>query len=168
MDSPPQHHQRLTKIRRLSRNKKVGRRLKCQEARRQAAGTLEQRRCGTVKGLHEHGGGAARLHPRTCSGRTCPGPISAAAPHLQPLPGPRTAMEPHCSPLSFQTTTHPSFVQKPVSLEAPAALPCPLSPPGSCRWPLGHSCCSLRTVVPSSHYLLQHLCLASSHGPRGL
>lgn len=130
MDSPPQHHQRLTKIRRLSRNKKVGRRLKCQEARRQAAGTLEQRRCATVKGLHEHGGGAVRLHPRTCSGRTCPGPISTAAPHLQPLPGPRTAMGPHCSPLSLQTTTHPSLVQKPVCL-------------------LGGSRCPAMSTVPS-------------------
>lgn len=57
----------------------------------------------------------------------------------------------------FQTTTHPFLLQKPLSLQAPSVLSCPLSPSGSCHWPFGYSSCSQRILAPSVHYLLQHL-----------
>lgn len=103
----------------------------------------------------------ARLHPRMSSkNETCPGRISAAAPHPTASQGQELPRDPHCFPPPLQTTTHPSHVQKPLFLEAPLALSRLLSPPGSCHWPLGHPCCSLRTVASSSHYLLQHLSLS--------
>lgn len=106
----------------------------------------------------------ARLHPRMSSkNETCPGQISAAAPHPTAFQGQELPRDPHCFPPPLQTTTHPSLVQKTLFLEAPLALSRLLSPPGSCHWPLGRPCCSLRTVASSSHYLLQHVSFLLHH-----